>query len=171
METTNTSGFEVDFEAKERKRVFLQPDSYESVIVGIGDIFHQKNPFNNQDEARFVVQLEIPSIKQDGKPVQFGYFLKAKIAHSAKKDGYSDSKLYSLLEKADIIEECKTYWATIKEIPTRDAELIKWLREKLLLRPVKVLIKTVVQTEGGEKYSVVGELLRFLDVITEEKVQ
>lgn len=171
MEKTN-KGFDVDWEPKQRKRVFLQPDSYGAVIIGVGDIFLQKNPFNNnEEEPKLAVQLEIPSVQQEGKAVQFAYFMKAKIAHSAKKDGYSDSKLYSLLEKAELLDECKTFWATVKDQPLRDAELTRWLREKLLGREVKVLIKTVLPKDGSEKYSMVGELLRFLDVIQEEKVQ
>ncbi len=172
MENKKQSGFEVDFEAKERKRLFLQPDSYPATIVGVGEIFQQKNPFNNnEEESKLAIQLQVNGFFSEGKAVQFPYFMKAKIAHSAKKEGYSDSKLYSLLDKAQLIEECKNFWTTIKDNPLKDAELVRWLREQLLGREVKVLIKTVIPKDGSDKYSMVGELLRFLDVVEEEKVQ
>lgn len=170
MENKDAKGFVVSFEGAypEKKRDFLEPDSYEAVIVGVSDVFVQKNVFNNQDEGKLCVTFEVPQKTADAKTVT--YFIKAKIAHSAKKEGYSDSKLYTLLEKAKLLDKCKAFWATIETTENKDVALVSWLRENLLGRDTKIVVKTIIPKEAA-KYSVVSEVIRFLDVVEEEKVQ
>ena len=164
-------GFDVDFEGtgkQDFKRFFLEPDSYEAEIISVSDVFESYNPFNGKNESKFSLTF---SIKKGDEEMLFPYFLRTKIVHSAKKKGYSDSKLYTLLNRAGVLEKVKEHWDNIKDKDpeTRDKELLEYIRSLLLGRRCKVVLRTI-NPEEGEKYIVVSEIIRFLDVVEEEGV-
>lgn len=165
------NGFSVDFsgEGKTFVKPFVDPDSYEATVVNVSDIFVTKNNFSQEEEAKISFTFELDGVQdKEGKAVRIPYYVRAKIVHAAKKEGFSDSKLYSLLEKCGKLEECKKYWQSIKDSADKDNQLANWLKTSFLGERAKVVTKTVVPKQG-DKYSTISEVLKFLQ--TGEKTQ
>ncbi|MDP2671975.1 MAG: hypothetical protein Q8O68_00510 [Candidatus Daviesbacteria bacterium] len=156
----------VDFEGsgKQRERSFVEPDVYIASIVGVSDIYVSTNPFNNEEEGKMTITFEVMPDLSVAKFVQLPYFIRAKIVHSGKKQGYSDSKLYTLLLKAGLLEECKTFFDGIKDDADNEKKVVDWLKEKLMGKSVKVMAKTIQPKDGGSVYSTVSEVIKFVDI-------
>lgn len=143
-------------ERKEFEKHFVEPDAYFGTIVSISDIYSQKG-----FEEKIVEKLRL-EVELEERKVKLPYFLSAVVSHASKQAGYSDSKLYTLLDLAKELDNFKGMWETIKDHEEKEKNLafVDWLRGKLLSRKLKVMTKTV-QSLDGSKYSVVQQVVKF----------
>ena len=165
----NNKGFEINFEggAKKQKKYNLKTDTYTARISNVSDMFQTMKWQSTEMESKFTIEFEIP---QSTEPAKLAFFVRPKIMHSAKKKGYSDSALYQILERANLLEECKTFLTTLSEIDKdRDQKIIEWLKSVLINRQVRVYIKNVKSAEG-EEYSSIQEIIEFTDVVKQETI-
>lgn len=145
---------------QEVKRFSVEADTYAGRIVEVSDIKKQKGFEEKEvEKLRVIVELDF---KQNGENVKLPYFLTASVSHASKRPGYSDSKLYTLLELAKELDNFKVMWETVddKSEDEKNKVLVEWLRSKLLGRKVKIMTKTVKGTDGSA-YSVVHQVVKF----------
>lgn len=145
----------VNLEAKQMfERHLIEPDAYIGTIVAISDVYSQKG-----FEEKIVEKLRV-EIELDGKKIKLPYFLTATVSHASKQAGYSDSKLYSMLDLAKELDNFKKMWSTVADNQDKNQIVVDWLRSQLLSRKVKVMVKTV-NAFDGTNYSVVGQIVKF----------
>ena len=68
---------------------------------------------------------------------------------------YSSSNLYTVLEKAKLIEDFKQFTETI----VSEEQLALYFNEKLKGKKIKVLTKTVKPKDGSEPYSKIDKII------------
>lgn len=155
---------------KKFDRAFLSPDAYIGTIKRFSEIFKTKAFNDNTKEVeKLVVTLEVVS---DKNTLEVPYFVSASVKHSAKKEGFSDSKLYTFLEMSGKLNEFKTFWESTKATSEeqKNAEFVSWLTQHMCGMKVKFMPKTVAPAEGS-KYSVVSEIINFPDAVLTEDVK
>ena len=161
----------VNLEQKQKyEKWVIEPDTYIGTIVEISDIKTEKGfPQKNKDGTveskmvdKFRIEVELDYLINNRK-VKLPYFLNATVSHASKSDGYSDSKLYTLLEQANELEAFKGMWAVLtdKSKEEQNKWFIDWLRAKLLSRKIKIMPKTVKSSFDGSPYSIIGQVIKF----------
>jgi hypothetical protein len=154
--------FVTNLEGKKADRVLVDVDSYEAVITKIGEIREFKTAFVNKEtgkseektQNKFAIEWKIANKgNAEGKIIPM--FVGTRISKGS--GSYSNSKLYDVLDKAGLIEEFK------KANKITDDDIMEWLRKKLTDRIAKVITKTVNKNEKEKSYSVVDDIVKFLD--------
>lgn len=147
MAKINTSGeMPQDFE-----RPLIAEDAYEGVLDLEPEVKEVGNATYGK-KKKILVRVILDRIE---KTVELPLFLNPNVVKGSGK--YSDSKLYTILEKAGILEEFKTYF---KDGEVADEEVLKFC-EKLKGRRARVMVKNVDGPNG--KYSTVKDVIRFVD--------
>ena len=146
--------------SKPKERHYIEPDAYFGRIVEVSPIYQTKG-FEGQDVEKTTISVEITLDGKEKRTVILPHFVSATVIHASKQSGYSDSKLYTVIENAGVMETFKKFWAESKDLEDCNPLFVNWLRTVLIGKDVRVMVKTITP-EVGEKYSVVKEIIKFL---------
>jgi len=150
----------VDFEGLAQSsapaKVLIEEDSYPGEITGV-DLIKSASYENKNvivDKVVFSIRLDDESVTD----AELAMFVNPVIRKSGGTAGYSNSKLYDLLEKSGDLEKAKGFGPGLKTL----VGLLEFLQETYVGRKCKALVKTV--NKGTEKqYSSVGNIVRFVE--------
>jgi len=150
----------VDFDGTSQSaapvKVLIEEDSYLGEVAGVDAIksasYENKNLL--VDKVVFSIKLEDESVTD----VELAMFVNPIIKKSSGTAGYSNSKLYDLLEKSGDLDKAKEQGDAIKSL----AGLLEFLQLTYIGRKCKALVKTT--NKGTEKqYSSIGNIVRFIE--------
>ena len=149
----------VDFEGTTQSsapaKVLIEEDSYLGVVVSV-DLIKSAS----YDNKNVVVDKVVFAIRLDDEGVtdaELAMFVNPIIKKSSGTSGYSNSKLYDLLEKSGDLEAAKAQGDRIKKL----VGLLEFLQATYVGRKCKALVKTT--NKGTDKqYSSVGNIVRFV---------
>ncbi len=152
---------DVNFDGKSQKeKVFVDEDSYPAVISGVSDIRDQpKYQKPNETEEKLNIDFKIKLPNNEQKEISF--FCKPLVSKGS--GDYSNSKMFDLLEKCELLDAFKEAWKTMETIEDKDnknKEFVDFLRNNLINKPCKVMAKTV-KKGTPEQYSVVEKVIKF----------
>ena len=141
------------------EKALIQEDAYNGIIVSVG-LQEMKAYESNQLEKKFLISILIDEEKdKDGNEIILPLFVKPTITKAYGK-GKSNSKLYSILEKANLLEEIGRMSG---ELELLDA-LRAFLESRLQSRSVRVEVKTTNKNNPDKvDYSSVKGILRFVE--------
>ena len=147
----------LDGKQEQKKREFVEVDSYIGTIVGISDIFEApKFQSDTEKVPKLIINVEI-----DDNKIILPYFMTANVTRNVNnKGGMKDSTLYTVLDKAGYIPMFSKKWEEISGKEDVNKLFVDWLKENLMGEKIKFIPKTVAPAEG-DKYSVVSEILKF----------
>ena len=154
-------------------RVLLEEDSYGSKILRIGDTYKRTGKFKDDKTGELVEKttenyvieftLNNDTDKAIKKECVLVMFLTTKVTEPGKN--YKASKTYELLEKAgllDELEEESKLWASFEGQDALSKAFTNFLKDKLLGKECKVVVKNITSKDTKEKYSIVEKVLKFL---------
>ena len=152
----------VDFEGTSKEaeaKILIQEDSYKGEIIGVDLIsvpaYEQpKGAKETLMENKVVFQIKLSGEGSDNAVLSM--YANPVIKKSSGTKGYSNSKLFDLLEMAGELEEAKSQWEALETLKG----LVGFLSARLVGRNVKALVKT--RNKGTENaYSGIGSVVRF----------
>ena len=150
----------VDFEGTSQAqvvaKVLIEEDSYLGEVAGV-DLIKS----GSWDNKSVLVDKLVFAIKLDDEGVtdtELALFVNPTIKKSSGTPGFSNSKLYDLLEKSGDLEKAKEQGDRLKSL----VGLLEFLQATYIGRKCKALVKTT--NKGTDKqYSSVGNIVRFVD--------
>ena len=150
-----------------RDKVLIQEDSYFGEIL-IADMAEVKKYTQPKDAKEVAMEKKIIfTIKLDGEGsenAELPLYCNPIIKKSGGQKGYSNSKLYDILDMAGELDSVKKN----KEKVSTYEGLISFLKEALEGRKIKALVKT--SNKGTDRaYSTVNQIVRFEGVSPETK--
>lgn len=144
----------VDFDGTQStqyEKARIDEDAYDAVIAAVK--LEEMPSFDDRTkkESKFVF---VCKIDKNELPL----FVSPVIKKSGGTKGYSNSKLYDILDKSKLLEEAKNDSEILRE---SYASMQLWLTARLVNRKVRVQVKN--SNKGTEKeYSRVADILRFI---------
>ena len=151
FEGTSSQGFD---------KPLVAEDSYQGVIKACQAIETRKYDGNGvEDKIIFNIEISGNDLKE---PVELPLFANPIIKKSSGTKGYSNSKLYDLLDKSGLLAEAKVDAEELAYL----SSLVSWFNANLIGRKCKVLVKTRKKGMEGA-YSSIADVLRFEPVSTE----
>ncbi len=162
--------FETDMSGKppkEYKKEYLEEDNYDGEIVEISDIRREAKYGNPKDDQGNVIMedkmtIQIKVDKSEKESVNLPMFMKPTIKKGS--GDYQSSKLYVVLEKAELLdkwdEEQKRIESIDKEEDRNNAG-VNFLKDNLLSKKCRVGVKTVNRNDPEKRYSVVEKIVKF----------
>lgn len=153
-----------DGTTNEYPKIRIEDDSYNLKIIGIKEFLGKKYQ-STEPETKLAIELEIEA--QEGIPTvlvgsKLTHYIKPVIS-KAKKEGFSNSKLYDLLFDLNLLNEYRGLRDSIvhsgKKVSTE--ELCIFLNSNLVNKRLRCSTKT--SNKGTDKaYSFVSKILRFI---------
>ncbi len=148
----------VDFEGTAQsnapKKVLVEEDSYFAEVTSVESI--KAASYDNKSVLvdKLVFSMALEGEGSDG--AELAMFVNPIIKKSSGTAGYSNSKLYDLLDKAGEMDNAKAKGDELKSL----VGLVEFLQLAFMGRKCKVLVKTT--NKGKEnQYSSVGNVIRF----------
>ena len=151
------------------EHVLIDDSTYDGEIIAVSDIY-DANDLNGKETEK--LRIGIRTSSGDVLP----HFMTAIVSNAGERNPkYRNSKLYDLLSSAgalDIYNEGRDDILQDRFSPTQQNNLfVSFLRKVLVGRAVQIVTKTVTSA-SGEKYSVVDQMLGFIDTaVREETIQ
>ena len=149
-----------NLDGKQIEHVLVEDGTYDGEIVEVSNIYEAKNLDGQPTEK---LRVDIRTDGGDDIP----HFMTAIVSNAAERNPrYRNSKLYDLLSKAGAVDayqaiRAKIFDASFSQEQQNDF-FVNFLRKSLVGRSVQLITMTVTSA-SGEKYSVVGEILYFVD--------
>lgn len=162
-EVKQSALIKVEFEENEREetpKFLIAPDAYDAQIVS-AEAVETKGWKTDELVQKIVFNLKILNQKE---VIVLPLFCRALI----KKCGgtYSNSKLYDVLDNANLIPATKNETEkNLRSLP----ELVEWLNANLNGRLCRASVQTVNKGQKDDEYSCVSGILRFEVVVPEVK--
>ena len=160
-------GFKINLDGMAAQKTLVPEDAYEAVITSIGELMEFKTNFPGKDgkleektQEKFPVEWTLKTKGYEEKKVTM--FLSPRVSKGSGT--YSNSKLYDVLEKANLLEKFR------KANRLLDDEIMTWLKTELKDRLARISVKNTISKKTGDKYSTVDKVIRFLDVAEEVKI-
>ncbi len=150
-----------------RDKVLIPADSYfgEILIADMADVKKYTQPEGAKEivtEKKIIFTIKISG--EGSKDAELPLYCNPIIKKSGGQKGYSNSKLFDILESAGELESVKE---NKDKIGTYEG-LLSFLKEALEGRKIKALVKT--SNKGTDRaYSTVSEIVRFEGVSPETK--
>jgi len=144
-------------ERESYEKALIPEDAYNGTIVSIG-LQDMKEWKSEEKIKKFLISILIDGQKDaDGNEIILPLFVKPTISKSYGK-GKSDSKLYSILESADLLGEIGKMSGELELVEALRA----FLESRLQSRSVRVEVKTTNKNNPDKAdYSSVKTILRF----------
>ena len=139
-------------------KALVAEDAYDGTIVSV-TIQETRAYESNQMEKKFLVSILLDGVKdKDGSEVILPMFIKPTITKAYDK-GKSNSKLYSVIESAGLLEEIGRMSGELEMLEALRA----FLESRLQSRSVRVEVKTTNKNNPEkDSYSTVKSILRFV---------
>lgn len=147
----------VDFEGTAQsavKKTLIQEDSYPGEIISVELIEVPNYEDKNKADKKLIFQVKLAGEGTLGAILPL--YVNPTIKKSGGKAGYSNSKLYDMLDKAGELEAAKSRRAELVKLDG----LLAFLSEKFVGKKVKALVKTRNKGKEGA-YSTIADILRF----------
>ncbi len=146
-------------------KALVAEDAYDGTIVSV-TIQETRAYESNQMEKKFLVSVLLDGVKdKDDSEVVLPMFIKPTITKAYDK-GKSNSKLYSVIESAGLLEEIGRMSGELEMLEALRA----FLESRLQSRSVRVEVKTTNKNNPEkDSYSTVKSILRFVPQEASEK--
>ena len=146
----------VDFDGKKpiSNKALVAEDAYNATFLSCS--LEQVPSYNNPQVAtnKVIFQVEL----EDAKKTVLPLFANPVIKKSSGTKGYTNSKLYDLLEKGGLLDEAKKQFVALETYKG----LVGFLESVLRGRRARVVVK--VSNKGTENaYSTIGSVVTFLE--------
>jgi len=148
---------------EEFTKALVAEDAYNGTIVSVS-IQETRAYESNQMEKKFLVSILLDGVKdKDDNEVILPMFIKPTITKAYDK-GKSNSKLYSVLESAGLLEEIGRMSGELEMLEALRA----FLESRLQSKSVRVEVKTTNKNNPDKSpYSTVKSILRFVAEVSE----
>jgi hypothetical protein len=171
----NTTG---ENKAYDKKYYVLDDDTYMGTITRVAGPFTTP-PFEAGGKDQVKVVFDCTVAKEDRRPSGdenavlplWVSLVVSKGGKNAKGEVMSNSKLYDILDKANLLDDVNKFVETSGangEVP--DDKLVGFLESYLIKRQAKFLVVSK-KNANGEKYSVVKDVVRFLGGMEKVEVE
>jgi len=169
MAKINTTG---ERKAFERKIYQLVDDSYEGTITKVSDPITTK-PFaeGEKSQTKVIIECTIPQGDRESAVLQLWTTLVVSKGGTTKSgETYSNSKLYDILDKANLIGELEKFVEVEGDDDGNlaDEKLVSFMRSFLINRTGKIDVETRKRLDG-ERYSIARSIKRFTDIVENVK--
>jgi len=137
-------------------------DAYAGVIKSVE--LTDTKAYNSEEQVKklvFAIEIE-----HEGKKIELPLFCNPIIKRSSGAKGYSNSKLFDLIDKAGLLSVAETKSEELKTF----AGLTDWLVQKMLKLECKVLVKTTNKNTDSA-YSSIKDIVRFESVPVVERTE
>ena len=140
------------------EHILIEPDTYDSEITNISDIF--KTPgYNGGETEKLIISFNLQY--REGKLIQLPMFVTAVVSKGGGE--YNNSKLYDILEKAEEIDQFTQFSQELEQLTDnqeKNLSFVKYLNKNLKGKKCKILVK-IVTPKNGDVYSVVDKVIKF----------
>jgi len=145
LDGTNSSVYE---------KPLVPEDSYQAIIKAC-QMFEVKKFDGPGKESKVVFAIEVSGEGLE-EPVELPLYCNPVIKKSSGTKGFSNSKLYDVLDKAGLLNQAREDKAELAFL----GSLVSWFNVNLVGRKCKVLVKT--RNRGQDNaYSTVSDIVRF----------
>ena len=144
-------------------KILIPEDSYQGVVSRVDLI--ESPVYNKPGQLQKKVVIQVQLHGEGSEDAELPLFANPVIKKSGGTKGYSNSKLYDVLESANVLEEAKGAHEALETFEG----LVGFLDARLKGRKCKALVSTV--NKGSDNaYSTVKNILRFEPVSPEKPV-
>lgn len=136
-------------------RIYIPEEAYDAEITIISDIKDVESFGQTKEKLTIEFVVKIPGKNSVAIPM----FAAATVTKGSGT--YQSSRLYDVLEKADLISDFAGVWKLIEVADSPNIAFVTYLRQKLAGKKCRVLVKTV-KKGTAEQYTTVDRIIKFI---------